>query len=87
MDPKLKLLAIAFGTILLIAPALAQDRPPPKNAMPLSQILQSLEKQDQLVHFADIEWEDEGYWEIKYATKDGKIVKVRIDPVSGQPKK
>ena len=77
----------SLGTALFAGPALAADRPPPPNAMPLSQVLQALEKQGQVAHFDDIEWEDDGYWEVKYVFRGGGTVKVKIDPVSGEIKK
>jgi hypothetical protein len=76
-----------LGVALLAAPALAADRPPPTNALPLSQILQTLEKQGQVAYFDDIEWEGEGYWEIKYVAHSGGIMKVKVDPVTGEIKK
>jgi hypothetical protein len=65
-----------------IQPALAR---PPQDALPLSQIIQSLEQQGEIAFFDEIQWDDDGYWEIEYYTAAGAKVKVKVDPVSGKP--
>jgi uncharacterized iron-regulated membrane protein len=82
-----RLTAVAVAAVAAIAgPALA-DRAPPQNAMPLSQVLQALEQQGQVAHFKEVEWDDDGYWEIEYALRSGGTAEVKVDPVSGQPRK
>ncbi|MDF2095640.1 PepSY domain-containing protein [Aquibaculum arenosum] len=71
--------ALAVGSA---APALA-DPPPPSDAMPLSQILETLEQESGFSHFKDIEWDD-GVWEIEYRTDEDREVRVDVDPVSGE---
>jgi hypothetical protein len=87
MVSQLQLSGVILALTLFAAPALAADRPPPANALPLSQVLQMIEKQGQVAYFEDIEWEDDGYWEIKYAARSGGAMKVKIDPVTGEIKK
>ena len=70
------------GMFLLAAPALAAQ--PPPNSKPLSQIIQMIEQGGEVAYFDEIEWDDDGYWEVEYFAKDGSKRKVRIDPVSGQ---
>jgi hypothetical protein len=43
-----------------------------------------LEQRGDVAYFGDIEWEDDGYWEIEYITRDGQKREVKVDPVSGQ---
>jgi hypothetical protein len=72
-------LVFALG---LASPTLAA--PPPADAKPLSQILQSLEQQGDVTYFDEVEWDDDGYWEIEYFSKAGTKTKLRVDPISGQ---
>lgn len=75
---------IAFSALALLpATALAQ---PPADAMPLSQIVASIEGQADFGYIKEVDWDDDGYWEIEYYRADGAKVEVDIDPVSGQPR-
>jgi hypothetical protein len=65
-------------------PAVAD--PPPPDAQPLSQVLQTLEQQGDVAYFDEIEWDDDGYWEIEYVDQRGAKVKIEVDPVSGEPR-
>ena len=80
-------LAATAGAFLLTTPALANDDPPPSDAMPLSEILQSIEQESGFSHFTEIEWDDDrrdgGHWEIEYRS-DNREVRVDVDPVSGE---
>ncbi|HLS67958.1 MAG TPA: PepSY domain-containing protein [Kiloniellales bacterium] len=76
------LLAATASALLLATPAFANDDPPPSDAMPLSEILQSIEQESGFSHFEDIEWDD-GRWEIEYRAND-RQVEVKVDPVSGE---
>jgi hypothetical protein len=69
--------------VLLPAAALAQ---PPADAMPLSQIIAAIEGQADFGYIKEVDWDDDGYWEIEYYRADGAKVEVDIDPVSGQPR-
>lgn len=70
-------IAMAFAT-----PSMAR---PPDNALPLSQILSDLEASENLHYFDEIEWDSDGYWEVEYYRPDGAKVKIKIDPLTGQP--
>jgi hypothetical protein len=87
MVSRVQFSGTVLGAVLFAAPAIAADRPPPANALPLSQILQTLEKQGQVAYFDDIEWEDGGYWKIEYVAHAGGTMKVEVDPVTGEIKK
>ena len=68
---------------LSAGPALA-ERTPPEEALPLSEIVAGLESSFD-IHFIDeIEWDEDGYWEIEMFTRDGAKVEVKIDPVTGE---
>lgn len=88
MRPTTSTISLSF-VALMLAPgaALAQDRPP-ADAQPLSQILATLEEDlgDTLAFIDEVDWDDDGYYEVEYYTTDGREVKVRLDPVTGQPR-
>ncbi|MFN3546357.1 MAG: PepSY domain-containing protein [Mesorhizobium sp.] len=65
----------------LTATAFAQ---PPQNAKPLSEILAGIEARGDVAYFDEVEWDDDGYWEIKYYRIGGGKVEIDVDPVSGE---
>lgn len=79
--PRFVLFAALVFALGLASPALAA---PLADAKPLSQILQSLEQQGDVTYFDEVEWDDNGYWEIEYISKAGTKTKLRVDPISGQ---
>lgn len=74
---------VAACFVLGPLPALA-DRYPPPNALPLSQVVRMLEEQLEPAYFDEIEWDDDGYWEVEYIDRRGTKRKVKVDPVTGQ---
>lgn len=67
----------------------AQDRPspiPPENARKLSQILATVEQRNDFRYVSDVEWDEDGYYDITYFTGDKAKVEIRIDAVTGQPR-
>jgi len=68
---------------LSAAPALA-DRTPPADALPLSAIVTTLESQYDIQFIDEIEWDDDGYWEVEFYTTDGAKVELKLDPVTGE---
>ncbi|MGY6633674.1 MAG: PepSY domain-containing protein [Alkalilacustris sp.] len=74
------LLATAAMAVALPSLVLAG---PPADALPLSQILAEIEARDSVAHFEEIEWDDDGYWEIEYRRADGARVEMEVDPVTG----
>ena len=78
-------LAIAAAAVALIAAPVWAQRLPPADAMPLSRILADLEQSQPVRAFTDIEWDDDGYWEIDYIDSDtDREVELRIDPANGE---
>jgi hypothetical protein len=75
-------LSAAVLAVALAAPAFA-DRPP-EDGMPLSEILQMVEQREDFGWFEEIEWDDDGYWEVEYYTRDGDEREIYLDPRTGQ---
>jgi hypothetical protein len=80
---SLRLIALA-PALLLAAPAVAQNLPPP-NGLPLSQIVAGLESSQPIRVFTEIEWDDDGYWDIEFINTNNRRTSLRIDPFSGEP--
>lgn len=72
------LFAFAFASLPL--PALAA---PPADALPLSRIVAGIEAAGDVAWFEEVEWDDDGYWEIEYRRPDGAKVEIKVDPVTG----
>jgi hypothetical protein len=81
---RTNLLAPAFAVLALTLP-MSVEAAPPNDARPLSEIIASIEATGDIAWFDEIEWDDDGYWEIEYYRPDGAKVEMKIDPVSGQP--
>ena len=79
-------LPLLAACVLAVALPAAADAPPP-DALPLSQILQALEQQGDVAYFEDVDWDDDGYWEIEYVDRNGSEVEIEVDPVSGQARR
>jgi hypothetical protein len=54
--------------------------------MKLSEIIASVERRDKFQYIKEVEWEQEGYYEVTYYTTDKAKVEIKLDPVTGQPK-
>ncbi|MDW6020180.1 PepSY domain-containing protein [Mesorhizobium sp. BAC0120] len=86
-----RLLWSGFAAVLLCAPAFAQTTTtgspiPPPNAMKLSEIIAKVEQRDQFAYVSEIDWSEEGYYDITYFTTDKAKVEIKADPVTGKPK-
>ena len=82
-----------IGSVFLVlwsfGSALAQDQPPPvppDNALKLSEIVAKIEARDQFRYVSEINWDDEGFYNVIYFTTDKAKVEMKIDPATGQPK-
>ena len=80
----MRFLPIAFFATLLTLPAAAQSLPP-ANSLPLSQVIASVEKNQPVRVFTEVEWDDDGYWDIEFVNTSNRRSSVRIDPISGEP--
>nr|WP_111298654.1 PepSY domain-containing protein [Paracoccus saliphilus] len=74
-----------LGLILSPVIATAQDMPP-ADALPLSEILAKAEADlgGDLGHFSEIEWDDDGYYEVEYQNAEDREVSLRLDPMTGE---
>ena len=81
-----RLTAVVPMAVLLGLAHLAHAAPP-SNAKPLSEIVKALEENGNVAYFEEIEWDDDGYWEIEYRRPDGSKAEVKVDPVSGEERR
>jgi hypothetical protein len=84
-----------FAAVLLVALlstgsiVFAQDSKPPvppENALKLSAIIATVEQRDAFQYVSDIEWNDDGYYDVVYMTTDKAKVEMKIDAVTGKPR-
>jgi uncharacterized membrane protein YkoI len=75
-------LALTAALLMAGAPALAQSSPP-EGALPLSQVIARIEAMEGVRFIDEVEWDDDGYWEVEYVTADGRKVEARLDPMTG----
>lgn len=69
------------------AHAQTQAQPvPPQGSLKLSEIIAKIEKRDQFQYVSEIDWNEDGYYDITYRTNDKAKVEIKIDPKTGQPK-
>lgn len=73
-------IAAVFG-LAVAAPALSA---PPPDARPASELLRQIEQRPDFGHLREFEWDDDGYWEVEYVSRDGARVELRLDPRSGE---
>lgn len=82
----MKTFAIATLSLLSAAGIVMADTPPPASALPLSQIIAQIEANNDVAYFDEIEWDDDGYWEVEYIRPDGAKVSMILDPLTGAPR-
>lgn len=81
ISPSLLLAALVTSA----ASAQDEDRAPPPNARPLSEIIAMVEKRDGFRHIDEVAWDEDGFREVTYDTSDNAKVEIRQDPVAGDP--
>ena len=74
---------LTVGLLFCLGNAASADAPP-VDAIPMSQIAAAIESVDGFGYFEEIEWDDDGYWEVEYRDTEGRRVKTKIDPISGE---
>lgn len=79
--------SLLFAGLFLTAVAVpaAADRPP-EGARPLSKMVAKVENEKNVAYVTEAKYDD-GVYKIRFVTKDGKVGKVNIDPMTGAPKK
>lgn len=82
----MKNLVIAALGVTSFAGVAVADTPPPADALPLSGILAQVEADNDLRYIEEVEWDDDGYWEVEFIREDGGKVKLKIDPLTGTPR-
>ncbi|MFU0502996.1 PepSY domain-containing protein [Pseudaminobacter sp. NGMCC 1.201702] len=84
-----RLLGAAVAALLLCGGAQAQNAAPlpmpPENSLKLSEIITKIETRDQFRYIDEIDWQEEGYYEVTYYTKDKAKVEINVNPVTGEP--
>lgn len=85
---RIKIAAVVVVALLPFASlAIAQDKPPPvppDNALKLSAIIATVEQRDAFHYVSDVEWNDDGYYDVIYFTTDKAKVEMKIDAVTGK---
>ncbi len=74
--------ALFFISTTLAIPAFAE---PPAGSLPLSEVLRSLEDQGLVSYFLEVQWDEEGYWDLRYIDAAGDPVEARLDPRTALP--
>lgn len=77
------------AALLAAAPVHAQSKEPtipPEKSLKLSEIIAKIEKRNQFRYISEIDWEQEGYYDVTYYTTDKAKVEIKIDAVSGEPR-
>ncbi len=77
-----RLALAALGLALAAPPALAD--PPPADALPLSEIIRMVEQARDVAYIKEVDWDDDGYWEIEYVRQGGGEVEIEVDPRDGR---
>ncbi|MCR6501788.1 PepSY domain-containing protein [Shinella sp. CPCC 101442] len=55
------------------------------SSLQASEILSSVERRPDFARISGMSWNDKGYYEIEYRTRDKAKVEINIDAKSGQP--
>jgi hypothetical protein len=76
-------LFLAAAALAVAAPASAQMLPP-EGAIPLSQIVAQVEAMDEVATILEVDWDDDGYWDVEFVDATSRSGKLRIDPVTGE---
>jgi hypothetical protein len=83
------ILGSACALLMLCGAAQAQSDPPsipPEKAVKLSEIIAKIEQRDGFRYLSDIEWDEDGTYNITYYTSDNAKVELKIDAATGQAK-
>lgn len=77
----------ALSVLGLVAAAQPAAAAPPADAKALSEVVEMLEGNPDVAYIAEVEWDEKGYWDADYVRKDGSRVEVKLDPVTGEPRR
>ncbi|MGD9479324.1 PepSY domain-containing protein [Shinella sp. G-2] len=79
--------AIVAGVLALsLTPAMAEDaKPRAEDGKKPSEILAAVEGRPDFLRLVEMSWNERGYYEIEYRTRDKAKVEININPKSGEP--
>ena len=80
----MKPIAPALIALMLCAGIASADTPPPADALPLSEIIALVEAAHDVAWIDEIDWDDDGYWEVELYLAGGGKLELRLDPLSGE---
>ena len=78
------LAAMALAATAAVALSQVRGERPPADGMPLPALLTEIQTRENVAWFDEVNWDDDGYWEIEFGRADGGRVEIRVDPVSGK---
>jgi len=78
-------LAVVFASTAVLAQITNETAVPPKNAMKASEIVAKIEARADFQYLDELDWDDEGYYDIVYFTRDKAKVEIKINPATGEP--
>lgn len=82
----MRMAVVAGAFILSVAPTMAQDaKPRAEDGKKPSEIVALVEGRPDFLRLIDMSWNDQGYYEIEYRTRDKAKVEINIDAKSGEP--
>ena len=83
---KTRTALVAGALALSLSQALAEDaKPRAEDGMKPSEILAAVEARPDFLRLVDMSWNERGYYEIEYRTRDKAKVEINMDPKSGKP--
>jgi hypothetical protein len=88
MEVEMSKRLVALFTVFALSalPAVAEDaKIRPEDGRKPSEILSAVEGRPDFTRLHEMSWNDRGYYEIEYRTKDKARVEINIDAKSGQP--
>ena len=82
---RVVVLIAVLGTPGVVQAGWFSDELPPVNAKPLSEIVKAVEEKGFKI-ITEIEFED-GVWKIEAHQTDGKEIKLKVNPITGEIRK
>ncbi|WP_309082613.1 PepSY domain-containing protein [Chelativorans sp.] len=87
--PRKTVLVLSAAAMLLYGPLQAQEAEerqiPPENALKVSEIVARIEARPDFRYLDEVDWDEEGHYQIVYFTTDKARVEMNINPVTGEP--
>jgi hypothetical protein len=76
--------AVVIAAALAVAAPASAQMLPPQDALPLSRIVATVEAMDEVATVLEVDWDDDGYWDVEFVDASNRSGKLRIDPVTGE---